>query len=113
MTGDCHGDWIRGNRSGDGADGFGFADAGGNFGIGGGGAGGDFAEGLPNALLEGGATNVQRELASGARLFDETDDLRHEAFEISIAADQIRLAKTALQISGEFVRVITDQDGAH
>ncbi len=112
MTGDEDGEFIGGAGPGDGADGLGQADALGNLGVAGGLAEGNFGECPPHALLEGGATDVERKLEAEARIFDQADDLGDEFFEFAVRANEVSLGKTILEIAGEFVGIITEENGA-
>ena len=62
MAGDGDGDGVGRDGGGDRANGLWQTNACGDFGVSGGAAGWDFAEGVPHALLEGSAANVQREI---------------------------------------------------
>lgn len=92
---------------GDGPDRFGGADCVGNLGIAGGLAGGDLAERLPDALLEGGSANVEREVEPEGRGFDETYDLGDGLFELLVARRESGLWETVLQVAGKGVGVVT------
>src|SRR3954470_22432958 len=105
-------DGVCGNSAGDSAHRFWLTDTGGDFGVSGGRARWNVAERLPNTLLEGGAANIEGKITGLARLFYETDHPRDQTLEIPIAADQIRLAETALEVLHEFIRIVAKQDGA-
>src|SRR4051812_36292633 len=71
----------------------------------------DLLQGLPNPLLEGGATHIERQVKSQSGRFDKADDARHQGFVVAIATNQASLGKAVLKISDEFVRVVAEQDG--
>lgn len=64
------------------------ADALGNLGVAGRGAWGNLPKRLPDALLEGRAAHIERQLKTQARCFRETDYLGHDLLEIGVTAVQ-------------------------
>src|SRR5688572_22104396 len=56
----------------------------------------NFAQGLPYALLECGATNVKRQIKTECRGFDESHDLGNQLLELPITADQMRTRESIL-----------------
>ena len=48
-------------------------------------------------MLERGSPHVERQAESALRLFDETDNLRHDALEVFVSASEFRLRKAIPQ----------------
>ena len=63
-------------------------------------AGRNFLQGLPDALLEGRAADVERQVDAARRRLDETHDPRDQLLEGGIAADELRLREAVLKIAG-------------
>jgi hypothetical protein len=59
-------------------------------------AGRNFAERLPNPLLERGPPHIQRHIEADAGRFDQADHLRDKFLETRVAADQRCLRKPVL-----------------
>ena len=79
VAGDDDGEEVGAAGGADGADGLGRADGLGDLGVGAGFAAGDFEQGLPDALLEGGGADVEGEgLRSG--VFGETGEDKLDGF---------------------------------
>jgi len=112
MAGDGEGERVGGAGSGNGADGFGPTNALGDFGVAGGLAQGDFGERAPDTLLEGGAADVEGEIEGELRVFHEADDAGDDLLEIAVGADQVRPGKAVLEIAGELVGVVSQENGA-
>ena len=72
----------------------------------------DLAQRLPDALLEGGAAHVERQVEAERRRLDEAHDLGDQLLEIGIAADQLRAREAVLEIAHKRVRIVAQQDGA-
>lgn len=72
----------------------------------------DFLKSLPNLLLEGGASDVEREVDLTLWRFDQADDLGHELVIGSVRPDELSLRKALLEIGCEFVRIVAERDGA-
>ena len=109
---DGDGERVGGAGPGDGADGARVADAAGDFGVAGGLAEGDLGERVPDALLEGGAADVEREVQADSRIFDEADDFCDGQLEVAVGADQVRAGKAVLEVAGELVGIVAEEDGA-
>src|SRR6185503_1500895 len=75
-------------------------------------AGRNLAHRLPDALLKGGAANIERQFEADLRRLDEADDPRDERLECFVAADEARPRKSILQVTGQSVRIVADRDGA-
>src|SRR5215510_12821166 len=112
MAGDRHRDDIRGAGLRYGARRPWPADAPGDLGVACRRAGGNRADGVPHALLEGGTANVERQVAAVRRRLDQADYLRHQLLEFCIAADQTRLREAILQSTDERLRIVAELDGA-
>lgn len=59
---------------------------------------GDLLQHLPDPLLKGCPSNIERQAQPMLRLFDKPDDHRHHPFERGIPADQMRPRETSLKI---------------
>src|SRR5262245_12528030 len=99
VAGNGDGEGVGGNGGGGGTNGAGLANAVGNFGVGRGGASGDFSQGVPDAALEGRAADVERQIETGVRRCDETDDVGDEARKFAVSADGLGAGKTGLQFA--------------
>src|SRR5262245_3132570 len=73
----------------------------------------DLAQCSPDALLESGAANVERQVEPQAGRLDERHDLRNQPFERGVAGDQARVRKPILKIPRELVGIVAHEDGAH
>src|SRR5688572_13342730 len=73
----------------------------------------NFAQSLPYALLECGATNVERQIEPQCRGFDKSHHLGDKLLELRITADQMRTRESILQIARKCIRVVADQNRAH
>ena len=113
MAGNCDRNRVGCDGGGHRPNGFWQANAGSDFSVSGGGAGRDFAQSLPDPLLERSAANIQWKIASNTRLFDKADDLSNQMFKIAVTADEIGFAKTVLEVLHELVRIIPKEDGAN
>src|SRR5215469_15601695 len=67
---------------------------------------------LPDALLEGGAANIQRQVQADSRSLDEANDLRDELLVLLISTNETGLGKLVLEISGKRIGIITHEDRA-
>src|SRR5579859_6981826 len=56
------------------------------------------AERLPDALLEGGATDVERQVEADVRCLNKAHDCGDQCFEGGIAAEQIGVRELILQV---------------
>ena len=72
----------------------------------------DFAQSPPDALLEGRAAHVERQIEPDPGRLDEADHPRHQGFEIAVAADQPGARESILKITDQGLRIVADQDGA-
>src|SRR5581483_4133523 len=73
----------------------------------------DVAQRLPYPLLKNRAAEIKRQVEPELRSFHEADDLRDASFKVGIAADQLRLGKTVLEIAQKEVGIVPEQDGAN
>src|SRR5436189_4826148 len=78
VAGNCDRNRVGCDGGGHRPNGFWQANAGSDFSVSGGGAGRDFAQSLPDPLLERSAANIQWKIASNTRLFDKADDLSNQ-----------------------------------
>src|SRR5690349_10062650 len=106
MTGNGEGDGIRCAGLRNGAHRLGRPDATRDLGIACGRAHRYRADRLPDTLLEGGATDVERKLNSVQRLLNEADDLGYALLETGVGADRIRPGKPVLQILHQTLRIV-------
>src|SRR5215470_15025257 len=67
---------------------------------------------LPDPLLEGGSTDIERKVEAECRRLDKSDHFRHEPFKIGIAADEIGFGKLVLQLAYKRVRVVPQKNCA-
>lgn len=74
-------------------------------------AGGDIAQRLPHPLLESGAPDMERQIETDRRRFDEGDDASDPLFKRRITTDQFRLGKAILKIAQQQVGVVPEQNG--
>ncbi len=109
MAGDGDGQAVGSAGGGDGAGGFGGAEGFGDLGVAGGFAGGDGAQSGPDALLEGGAANVQREIGFGGGAFDEGDDVAEEG---CVRRFDSGVGELAGEVGLEGGGVVAEGDGA-
>src|SRR6185437_5970403 len=72
----------------------------------------DLSKGLPDALLERRAAQVERQVETDGGRLDEADDLGDQRLEHRIAADEAGLRKAVLKRAGQRIRVVAEQDGA-
>ena len=72
----------------------------------------DLAQRLPDALLEGGAAHIERQIETEGRRFDEADHLGHPLLEAFVPADQRRLGKAVLEFAHQRLGSVAEQDGA-
>src|SRR5580700_3811597 len=82
-----------------------------DFGVSRGRAGRNLTERFPDALLEGRATNIERQVKTDSRLFDQPQDLGNDGFVAGFVSDQIGLRKLVLQVQHERRRIISNEDG--
>ncbi len=101
MVGDGHGDRVGRAGSGHRACRAGRTDPFGDLGIGCRGAGRDVAQGLPDPLLKRGAPDIERQVESPRRRFDQSDDPGNQGFEPFVPADQMRAGKVILKLADE------------
>src|ERR1700682_2909846 len=74
---------------------------------------GDGPQCLPDALLEGCAPHIQRQIQSQSGRFHASDHPSNPLFELNIATHEGRFRETVLQVSHEGIGVIAHRDGAH
>jgi hypothetical protein len=113
VAGDSYGEGVRRARAADRAGGSGGADPAGDFGVGGRLAGGDAADDLPDPLLEGGASHVERQVQAARGGLDESDHLRQVRLETALVPDEEQPRKEHPELFCDLVRVIADQDRHH
>ena len=73
----------------------------------------NFAQGLPYALLECSASNVEWQIKPQCRGFDESHDLGDKLLEVGITSDQVRTRESILQVARKRIRIVADQNRAH
>src|SRR5690606_12317959 len=83
----------------------------GQLGVAEGGAGRNVPQGLPDAGLEGGAANVQRQVQAAPRVLDHCDHLVHHGGEVVVRGPQLRPWKAPAQLAQQLFRLVTQQDG--
>src|SRR5262245_35442234 len=113
MTGNGHGDAVRGAGASHGSYRFRRADCLGNLRVARRRTGGDAAERIPHEMLKCGTADVQREGEVGAWIFHEVDGLGDQLTEGRIVADQLRARKLFLEVALEFIGTISEEDGAY
>lgn len=64
-------------------------------------------------MLKCGSTNVERQIKSESRSFDEADYLCDETLEFLVTPDKLGTRKLVLQPARQRVRIITEKDGAN
>jgi hypothetical protein len=72
-------------------------------------SGRDRAQRLPDSLLERSSLQIQWQVGTRGRTFDESDHLRHPPLERCVAANQLCLPKAVLQILHQCLRIIAQQ----
>ena len=72
----------------------------------------DLAQGLPNALLERRATDVERQVETDVRPLHKAHDLCDDFLEPLITSDEIGVWETVLKIARQRVGIVPEQDGA-
>ncbi len=111
MAGDGDGNAVGGAGTGDGAHGLRRADTFGELRVADSGASGDLAQGLPDALLEGGAADIKRESEAELGCFHEGDDLSDGLLKCLIAAEQLSLRELVLEVAEQLIGVIAEGEG--
>ena len=91
----------------------GSADRAGDVGVAGGRSGRNPSQRFPDPHLERRTADVERQVQSERRGFDEAYHLGDQAFEIGVATNQVRSRKTVLKVPGEAIWILADQDGAN
>ena len=113
MTGNRHSQGVRGAGSGHRPHRPRRSDPGRDLAVGRSRAGRDLAQRLPHPLLEGRTADIQRQVESHRRRLDESDDAGHEPLEPGVAADQRGPREPVLELPGQRVGVIAQENGAH
>ena len=115
MAGDGDGDRVRADGCGDGAGGRGAAEFAGKVGVAAGFAARDLLQGLPDALLEGGGADVEREGRGEGMLAglagDEGDGVCEPAG-VALGGDELGLVEALAQVGDELGVVAAEGDGA-
>src|SRR6476469_7245925 len=106
MAWDAHCNVIGGASLGDGPRRLGRADPARDVGVGDRLTDWDFLQRLPNPLLEGGASDIQRKVESQARRLDETNNPGDQSFVVAVGAYQIGFWKPILQAADELIWII-------
>jgi hypothetical protein len=65
---------------------------------------------VPNSLLERRATNVERQVETLLRGFDEADNTSNQRFVFPVGPDQVCLREAILQLVNEFIGIAPQQD---
>ncbi|KJV10684.1 hypothetical protein VZ95_03335 [Elstera litoralis] len=99
--------------SGDGAGGGGLANGGGDLGIARGFSRRNRPQGLPDALLKGGALNIERQGKAKGGGFDEGDDGGDRGAEIIRRRGNLGLGEARMKIGDQLLRRIAQREAAH
>src|SRR6187397_799716 len=110
MTGNGDREVVRRARASDSAHRLRHPDAACDFGVGHGLADRNLLQRLPDALLESGAANVEREIQTDPRRLDETHNACNEALVVAVGADETRPRKTILEIANEPLGIVSEQN---
>jgi hypothetical protein len=70
------------------------------------------AQRLPDALLKGCSTHIQRQIQALLRHFHQTDHLGHQLLKPGVPANQHGLREPVLHIAHQRIRIVSQQDGA-
>jgi len=113
MTGNGDSEFIRGASSRHCADGLRRANAPRDVSVGHRCAGRYFPKRLPNALLEGRASDIKGKVEAQPRLLDEPNHARNQVLVVAVSANKVSLREAVLEVTDEFVRVISKKDGSN
>src|SRR5689334_20700489 len=113
MTGNGDSEFIRGASSRYRADGLRRANTPRDVSVGHRCAGRHFAKRLPNALLEGRASDIKGKVEAHPRLLDEPNHARNQVLVVAVSADKVSLREAVLEVTDEFVWIISKKDGGN
>src|ERR1700759_872341 len=110
MAGNCHRELVCGAGAGDCAQGLGGADASCEFSVGDSRTDGNLLERLPDALLESGAPDIERQIEPEFRCFHATDNARDYSLVFPVGTNQAGFWEAVLQIMEQCLRIVAQKD---
>src|SRR5215471_3276851 len=113
MTGDCHGDAVRGAGPRHRAHSLRLPDGFGDLRIACRRADRDTAKRVPHAMLKRCSADVQGKVEADAWVLDEADHFDNEFLESGIVADQLRTRELLLEVARKVLSFVTEENGAN